>query len=206
MANVAHSTLTGSDLHENKGVAAATDDFVATATSSATVWKKLTASNLTGTGNSFGAQLLHVREQQNNGVTSTWTPVAGTFVTRVLNTELTNEISSASLASNQISLPAGTYFAEAAGVSASATGGNFTSQLRLYNITDSAILILGIGSRPGNASVTQSNECSLRGRFTLSGTKTVALQHYVSSGGTAPVTCASGQSEVYAELLIWKVA
>jgi len=44
MAN--HADLTGAELHENKGVAAATDDFVATAASSATVWKKITTDNI----------------------------------------------------------------------------------------------------------------------------------------------------------------
>lgn len=40
-----HSALTGSSLHENKGAAEADDDEVATATSGATVWKKLTPDN-----------------------------------------------------------------------------------------------------------------------------------------------------------------
>lgn len=42
----AHSALTGSNLHENKGVASASDNYVATATSGATVWKKITAANV----------------------------------------------------------------------------------------------------------------------------------------------------------------
>jgi hypothetical protein len=41
-----HSSLTGAELHENKGAAAASDDQVATVTSGATVWKKLTTDNL----------------------------------------------------------------------------------------------------------------------------------------------------------------
>lgn len=39
-----HSALTGSELHENKGVAAASDNTVASATSGATVWRKVNAS------------------------------------------------------------------------------------------------------------------------------------------------------------------
>lgn len=35
----AHSTLTGSELHENKGAATATDNTVASATGGATVWR-----------------------------------------------------------------------------------------------------------------------------------------------------------------------
>lgn len=41
-----HSTLTGSDLHENKGAAAASDNTVASATSGATVWRKVNANML----------------------------------------------------------------------------------------------------------------------------------------------------------------
>jgi hypothetical protein len=37
----AHSTLTGTELHENKGVDAASDNIVATAVSNATVWRKV---------------------------------------------------------------------------------------------------------------------------------------------------------------------
>lgn len=44
-----HSTLTGSELHENKGAASASNDTVATATAGATVWKKLTTANLDST-------------------------------------------------------------------------------------------------------------------------------------------------------------
>jgi hypothetical protein len=39
-----HSSLTGSDLHENKGVDSAADDTVASATSNATVWRKVNSS------------------------------------------------------------------------------------------------------------------------------------------------------------------
>lgn len=45
----AHSTMAGSNLHENKGVASASNDFVATATSGATVWKKITSANIDAT-------------------------------------------------------------------------------------------------------------------------------------------------------------
>jgi hypothetical protein len=44
MAN--HADLTGAELHENKGAATATDNFVATVTTGATVWKKITPSNI----------------------------------------------------------------------------------------------------------------------------------------------------------------
>lgn len=47
-----HSTLTGSDLHENKGVAAASNNTVATASGGATVWQKVNA-NMVDTSSIF---------------------------------------------------------------------------------------------------------------------------------------------------------
>lgn len=44
-----HSSLTGSELHENKGVASAADNTVASATSSATVWRKVNANMIDDT-------------------------------------------------------------------------------------------------------------------------------------------------------------
>jgi hypothetical protein len=44
MAN--HATLTDPELHDAKGVAAATDNTVPVATTGATIWKKLTTANL----------------------------------------------------------------------------------------------------------------------------------------------------------------
>lgn len=45
----AHSTLTGADLHENKGVASAADNTIATAASGATVWQKVTNNSIDST-------------------------------------------------------------------------------------------------------------------------------------------------------------
>lgn len=47
-----HSTLTGADLHENKGVSAASNNTVATASSAATVWQKVN-SNMVDTTSIF---------------------------------------------------------------------------------------------------------------------------------------------------------
>lgn len=203
MTTVAHSTLTGSDLHENKGAAAATDNTVATAVSGATVWAKLTASNLTGTGNAFGAQLLHVQDQKSSGTqggalsSSTWT-------THVLNTTLTNEISSATLTSNVISLPAGTYWVDAHSV---VNLGN-ESQMRFRDTTSNTTLARACGVRSG-ASDGTTGAMRLSGRFTLSGTKNVELQMWVAtgtSGNGLGYAASSGDVEMYADVKVWKIA
>ena len=43
------------------------------------------------------------------------------------------------------------------------------------------------------------------GRFTLSGSKSVELQHRVSTSGTGGVACTFGVVEVYADVQIWKI-
>lgn len=66
---VAHSTLTGSNLHENKGAASATDNTVASATTGATVWRKVNAAMMdTGAGG--------VKNVNRVGLTTTITDVS----------------------------------------------------------------------------------------------------------------------------------
>lgn len=215
---VAHKNLTETELHENKGASTATDDFVATVTSGATVWKKLTSSNLTTTGNPFGSQLLHVRHVETTGTSAGAVLTNSTWNTRTLNSTVTNEITSATLTSNQISLPAGTYFIDAqiglaAKIVVSNSAQTIVDRPRLYNVTGSATLVSGVNHSSYHTSNTSSEFTltpprSLRGRFTLAGTTTIALQHYVSGSAISlqgsPVT--SGESEIYSDVLIWKVA
>jgi hypothetical protein len=61
-------------------------------------------------GGKFESQLLHVRDEKTlaDGGTST-----SSYTKRDLNTVVTNEIAGASLSSNQITLPSGTYYINA---------------------------------------------------------------------------------------------
>lgn len=211
MATVEHSLLTGASLHEPKGVDAATASTVYVADGIGSgAWTALT------TFNPFGNQLFHVRDQVSSGTASQGNLTDATWNTRRLQTTITNEITSASLASNQLSLPEGTYFvqgwalhyyAPAAAVSASLTG-----KLRLRNITGSTTLLLG---SQFNTSSFQSSDAynvtyklEIHGRFTLVGTTTIELQHWndhTNTTGNAGLAASSGENEIYSELLIWKV-
>lgn len=207
MANVAHSTLTGSNLHENKGVSTATDNTVATAVSGATVWAKLTHSNLTTTGNPFGAQLFHARNQQTSGTDGIATTGAA-WNTVVLNTSVTNEITSASLSSNQITLPSGTYFID--GVCPFFIANGAYAKLRLRNITAGSTALVGnqtlTPNASGGATGAGTGHPTIQGRFPLSGSSVLELQIYTSNNGTAGRAASSGEVEVYGEVLIWKLA
>lgn len=124
--------------------------------------------------------------------------------TRPLNTVVANTISGASLASNQITLPAGTYrvrgFAEAFHVNA--------SKIALYNVTDATYIQQG-GSVNGENTLgdLMTIEVSLVGRFTLAATKVLELRQfceiaYATSGLGYPSN--SMGVEVYAGLEIMK--
>lgn len=125
--------------------------------------------------------------------------VATTWTKRVLNTETVDTGNHATLASDVITLLAGTYRVRArASFVQTGTGG---AKLRLRNTSDGATLVIG-ASVPGNAA-SNAGEANLVGRFTIAGTKTLELQYYV---GTAKATdglgtaVTSGEVEVYAEI------
>jgi hypothetical protein len=126
--------------------------------------------------------------------------------------------------SNQLSLAAGTYYVQAEAVTNFSGLANrgatevAASKLRLRNITDSATLVTGLGSRfahaddggGSNQSADFSLLASLSSRFVLVGTKTVELQNWVSNALSSPVikggkALSSGEVEVYTDLKIWKI-
>lgn len=210
MANDPHKNLTGSDLHEPKGVAAAAVDKIYVSDGAGSgAWQKLTASQLTGTGNPFGAQLLHVREEQANNTASGTITANSVWTTLVLNTSKTNEISGASLASNQVSLPAGSYYTEIDVPSSFTGASNMMYKLRLRNITDSTSLIISpTYNWTGGGTAGCAFPISVSGRFTLVGTKTIELQEWANAVlyvGSTNRSTGYSEIEVYADLKIWAV-
>lgn len=122
--------------------------------------------------------------------------------TRALNTVKTNNITGASLASNQITLPAGTYE-----YVITAPGYNGGHKARLQNITDGTTADVGTSemsatSAPG---VTRS---VIRGQLTIAAQKVFAVQHYnaLSSNPGGIATGISGVNEVYTEAQFKKVS
>lgn len=155
-------------------------------------------------GGKFESALLHVRDEKSSG-TAGGAASATTTHTRVLNTVKTNEISGASLASNQITLPSGTYFISAR------VPVFMTNQHKslLYNITDSANTIVG-SSEYATSGYEGGNDSKFFGRFTITAQKVFEIRHYTqvarASNGLGVETTLSGVIEVYAEAMIWKVA
>jgi hypothetical protein len=159
--------------------------------------------SFSSSGGKFESALLHVRDEKSapssGGTGST------SFTARTLNTVMTNEISGASLATNQITLPSGTYY-----IQASAPAYNSDShKIKLRNTTDSSDTIIGSSERGGTASNSQSRSI-FSGRFTIAAQKVFEIQHRLdtTAAGSDGLGVRSNMSvtEVYTDVQIWKVA
>jgi hypothetical protein len=166
----------------------------------------LTADSTAATGLAWASAGSSIQTATFNDTKSSGT-AGGTFTTgawrtRDLNTTQFNGITSASLASNQITLPAGTYY-----VIASAPGFYVNDhQVRLQNITDGSTTIIGQNSGSGEALVIQPSS-TLSGTFTIAGTKAFELQH---RAGTTKADNGFGASQgwgnnIYGQVSITKV-
>lgn len=158
-----------------------------------------------GSGGGGSASILHVRDERASG-TDGGTFTSGAWQTRVLNTTVYNDITGASLATNQITLPAGTYE-----IWATAPGHQVeTHQTRLQNITDATTVLTGTTVRSRAASSTDGTSASeVKGRFVLSGTKALELQHRCSStlatSGFGPGAANTWGNVVFADVYIRKI-
>jgi hypothetical protein len=123
--------------------------------------------------------------------------------TRVLNTVDYNTISGASLASNEITLPAGTYDVYGRVPFWSADW----AKVFLYNTADAAYVIDGGNSRATGAS-SAAADSFITGRFTITTSKTFKIRYYVATGGGSrggyQINC--GRDEIYTEITFTKVA
>ena len=101
----------------------------------------------------FGGNNLYLRHQETSG-THGGSSTSGSYQTRTLNTEVYDGIGS-TLSSNQFTLPAGTYQIRAR---APARGGSGVTihKAKLYNITDSADVIIGSVTASGASATSDS--------------------------------------------------
>ena len=144
-------------------------------------------------GYNFNTSML-VEEQQASG-TAPSALVGG--VTRVLNTTLYNSIYGASVASNQITLPPGTYRAFACGMSYQ-TGG---ARAYLYNITTSSLLLEGGGL--GQGTTANAGYTNVNGIFYISTITVIELRQYTT--GNTGVALNTGQPEIYSSVFLTRI-
>jgi hypothetical protein len=119
-----------------------------------------------------------------------------TTATRVLNTTVVNNITGASLASNQVTLPAGTYDVVAR---APNRAGN-AHKLRLYNTTTAAYILEG-GNALSHSSDLTVTDATLHGTIVIA-SAVLELRHYIeTSRATDGLGAAVSQgTEVYSSI------
>ncbi len=156
--------------------------------------------------NPASSSVLHVQDQRASG-TAGQSLVATTWNLRTLQTVVRNDIDGASLAANQVTLPAGTYDVIASAAMHQNSIATTLHKLRLRNISAGNTVLLGSNEymNVANAGTTGGNTARLEGRIVLAVSRVFELQHY-STTGASNLANSSGEAEVYASLFISKVA
>lgn len=146
-------------------------------------------------------QVLHVQHRVTAGTAGGTPSGTGSWLTRTLNSEQQNAVPGASLASNQISLPPGTY--EVSGNAVGYQVGKHQSRLR---DTGGASTLLT--STTADAGTAVATETTLQGTLNLTATTTIELQTRVGTAATDGFGSAAnfGEDEVYANVFIRKLA
>ena len=127
---------------------------------------------ITGSPSASTQQLIVIQDLKASG-TSGGTFTAGSWQTRALNTISVDDTGAVSLGSNQITLPAGTYWVE---IFAPATR-VARHQARLYDITNGAVLLWGIGSYILTTNYFSQTNSVIIGKITLAGATVLEVQH-----------------------------
>ena len=133
-----------------------------------------------------------IRDEKASG-TGGGTFTSGAWRTRDLNTESSDTGNHASIASNQITLAAGTYEFSAKAVSSSSD----RVQARLQNITDT-ISIVGLSGNSNSVSG-ETHVSMVDGKFTIATSKIFELQHRCSTTGNFGLASSFG-TEIYASV------
>jgi len=181
----------------------ATDAEGTTGTSTTLVTPVSVVASMIDERSSFSANLLHVCDIKPSG-TDGGTFTGGADRTRTLNTTKTNEISGASLAANQITLPAGTYHISAKAPAHRVTG----HQAWLYDTTGATTIISG-RSTWASSGYDGHTDSLIEGRFTLGVSSVLEIRHRsIISRSTDGFGFAAGYAseERYTDVLIWKIS
>jgi hypothetical protein len=155
--------------------------------------------------NTNGLQALDnilIVEDEKTANTAGGTFTSGAWRTRDLNTVRVNRVTGASLSSNQITLPAGTYR-----IFASAPAFNVTQhKLRLYNVTSSVKILDGTSERSVSNTTTRS---IIIGEFTITVQSALIIEHRCASSLTIDgfgIVSNFSEPEIYTQVLIQRLA
>lgn len=129
------------------------------------------------------------------------------WVTHIYNTLTRNDINGASLntTTGEITLPAGVYDV-AIPVILFASGGACNFRARIHNVTDNEELLRGNNASTGPMDSLPNTIFSfIVGRFTLVGTRVVAIQGFATTGGRWGHAFGLGPTEKYGDAIITHV-
>lgn len=142
-------------------------------------------------------------EKASTVVSGTFT--TGAFRTRDLNTVKLNQITGASVASNQVTLPIGSYVFRWRAPAFSVD----RHQSKLFNVTDAADVAAGTNEFAGSTGVQATASCG-EAYFTIAGIKVLEIRHQCQTTaatngfGLGDVTYAA--TNVYTQISVAKVA
>lgn len=143
-------------------------------------------------------QVMQVQDQKaNNTAGDTFT--AGAYQASALQTVVGNSITGASLAANQVTLPAGTFEVDAR-IAASAG----LQRAAIYDATNTVYLIKGMNNPKASGSAPAGPYAFVRGVITLAAQTAIELHLRVTTTGAAEA-CNYGEPEVYADMIIRKI-
>jgi hypothetical protein len=206
---VEHSTLTGSTLHEPKGVDAAIANRVYVSNGSGSgSWTQVPASAISGLATAFQSNLLICGDVTANGAGSA--AVFGLGYTKLpINTVTINQITGASVSSSQITLPAGTFIVIGCAQYYTALGAGATanSKLRIRDVTAGTTLVNGLNTAvtAGTGGDNVPINLPVFGRFVLGAPHILEIQGF-STASVGGLAVGSGESEVYSTFMIWQIA
>nr|WP_315401796.1 hypothetical protein [uncultured Duganella sp.] len=136
---------------------------------------------------------LHVQEQRAANTQSATILTANSWSQRILNTQVFNSIAGSSLGSDTIILPPGTYQCDISAPTLNSSG----HRLRLYNVTAASNLIMGLSHYTFSTNVTE--RAFLKGRFTLTATSTLRIDHFSQANTYGGSSSGSGAAEIYTD-------
>lgn len=131
------------------------------------------------------------------------TNVAATWTTRTLNTEDNDAGGFCTLSSSQFTLLSGTYRINASSQMATV----IRHKARIRNISDNNTTI--VGTNTATTTGVQGTNSIIMGEFTISATKTFALQYYAQTSVTnngLGYAVSSGESEIYATVELLRIS
>ena len=143
------------------------------------------------------------QEQQASGTGSSTAFSATTWSKRSINATVVNGIAGCSLATSQITLPAGT-FKVTTNCATNVAGSNGEYRTRIRNVTDSVTYSSSPGSLVTAGTGGPANFA--QAIFTLAGSKVIEIDSWVSAGtASGGIALSTGDLEIYTDVIIEKV-